>query len=163
MRGILLLLCFIYECFKFSIIFYMLCYSAIGKYFENSVQLRVDFMQADCWDWCLTSTSAFHNIAKKDVPNYSCKLLTVCALVKGVFICDCGKYNVTQVEVAFYIGEEGWCYFSNDCGYKGAFKSGMSDIFRNFWVKFFLTCVAEGCVCDTNPIKLVTKKSFSKF
>ena len=116
-----------YKCFKFSIIFYMVCNSARRKYFENPVQLRTDFMQANCWDWCPTSISTFHNIAEKSVPNYSCKLLAVCALVKGVFICDCGKYNITQVEVTVDIGEEGWCYFRYNCGYKGALKSGVSD------------------------------------
>ena len=50
---------------------------------------------------------------------------------------------INQMIVTSHIEEKSGCYFSNNCGYKGAFIGGVGDIFRDFCVHFFKTCVAE--------------------
>ena len=71
-------------------------------------------MNANCGNWSFGSISASGDIREECVPDNRGQLLAICALVQGMIVSGCGKYNISYGEIIDYVWEK-CCYVVDYC------------------------------------------------
>ena len=76
------------------------------QYLKYPIQLTGNLMNTDCGNLSFGCISASGDVREECIPDYGGQLLAISALIEGMFVCGCGKYNISYRKVTDDVWEK---------------------------------------------------------